>query len=46
RNEEVGSVYPLHYARFRVDEAALQNGVLTLISAATMYLAGQENSGA
>jgi amidohydrolase len=46
RNEEVGSVYPLHHARFRVDEAALRNGVLTLISAAMMYLAGQENPGA
>lgn len=46
RNEEVGSVYPLHHARFRVDEAALKNGVLTLVSAATMYLAGQENPGA
>ncbi|WP_434722928.1 M20 metallopeptidase family protein [Mesorhizobium sp. RIZ17] len=43
RNEEVGSVYPLHHARFRVDEAALKSGVLTLVSAATMYLAGQEN---
>jgi amidohydrolase len=43
RNEEVGSVYPLHHARFRVDEAALKNGVLTLVSAATMYLAGKEN---
>ncbi|MDX8527651.1 hypothetical protein RFM68_24430 [Mesorhizobium sp. MSK_1335] len=47
RNEEVGSVYPLHHARFRVDEAALKNGALTLVSAATMFLAGQwENSGA
>ncbi|WP_217577290.1 M20 family metallopeptidase [Mesorhizobium sp. GbtcB19] len=46
RNEEVGSVYPLHHARFRVDEAALKNGVLTVVSAATMYLAGQENPGA
>lgn len=47
RNEEVGSVYPLHHARFRVDEAALKNGVLTLIAASTMFLAGQgENPGA
>lgn len=43
RNEEAGSVYPLHHARFRVDEAALKSGVLTLVSAATMYLAGQED---
>ncbi|TPN88335.1 amidohydrolase [Mesorhizobium sp. CU2] len=41
RNEEAGSVYPLHHARFRVDEAALKNGVLTLVSAATLFLAGQ-----
>jgi amidohydrolase len=46
RNEAVGAVYPLHHSRFRVDEAALKNGVLTLVSAATMYLAGQENPGA
>lgn len=46
RNEEAGSVYPLHHARFRVDEAALKSGVLTLVSAATMYLAGQEYPGA
>ncbi|MBZ9992004.1 amidohydrolase [Mesorhizobium sp. BH1-1-5] len=46
RNEEVGSVYPLHHARFRVDEAALKNGALTLVSAATMFLAGQEGPGA
>ncbi|CDX58196.1 Uncharacterized hydrolase y4tI [Mesorhizobium plurifarium] len=45
RNEEAGSVYPLHHARFRVDEAALKSGVLTLVSAATMYLAGQEDPG-
>ncbi|TPL51607.1 amidohydrolase [Mesorhizobium sp. B2-4-6] len=45
RNEAAGSVYPLHHSRFRVDEAALKNGVLTLVSAATMYLAGQENPG-
>ena len=46
RNEEVGSVYPLHHARFRVDEAALKNGALTLVSAAMMFLAGQEDPGA
>lgn len=46
RNEAAGSVYPLHHARFRVDEAALKNGVLTLVSAATMYLAGQQDPGA
>ncbi|TIR23963.1 MAG: amidohydrolase [Mesorhizobium sp.] len=46
RNEGVGAVYPLHHSRFRVDETALKNGVLTLVSVATMYLAGQENCGA
>ncbi|RAZ89856.1 amidohydrolase [Mesorhizobium hawassense] len=45
RNEEVGSIYPLHHARFRVDEAALKNGALTLVSAATMFLGGQEAPG-
>jgi len=43
RNEEAGSVYPLHHAKFRVDEGALKNGVLTLVAASTMFLAGQEN---
>ncbi|TIW70368.1 MAG: amidohydrolase, partial [Mesorhizobium sp.] len=47
RNEDVGSVFPLHHAKFRVDEAALKNGALTLVSAATVFLSGQrENPGA
>ncbi|RVD70059.1 amidohydrolase, partial [Mesorhizobium sp. M4A.F.Ca.ET.029.04.2.1] len=47
RNEDVGSVFPLHQAKFRVDEAALKNGALTLVSAATVFLSGQrENPGA
>ena len=47
RNEEVGSVFPLHHARFRIDEAALKVGALTLVSAATLFLSAQrENSGA
>ena len=29
RNEAVGSVYPLHHPRFRVDEAALKIGAAT-----------------
>ncbi|WP_292557257.1 hypothetical protein [Mesorhizobium sp.] len=44
RNEEVGSVFPLHHSRFRVDEAALKVGALTLISAATMFLTAQRGS--
>ena len=43
RNEEVGSVYPLHHARFRVDEAALKAGVATMVSAATMFLSTQRD---
>ncbi|WP_245468970.1 amidohydrolase [Mesorhizobium sp. M7D.F.Ca.US.004.01.2.1] len=38
RNEAVGSVFPLHHARFRVDEAALKVGAATLVSAATSFL--------
>ncbi|MEO5757084.1 MAG: amidohydrolase [Mesorhizobium sp.] len=38
RNEDVGSVFPLHHARFRVDEAALKIGAATLASAATTFL--------
>lgn len=43
RNEEVGSVYPLHHARFRVDEAALKAGVATMVSAETLFLSSQPN---
>jgi amidohydrolase len=38
RNEDVGSVFPLHHPRFRVDEAALKVGAATLVSAATTFL--------
>ncbi|WP_348639543.1 M20/M25/M40 family metallo-hydrolase [Mesorhizobium sp. M7A.F.Ca.MR.176.00.0.0] len=38
RNEEIGSVFPLHHARFRVDEAALKVGAITLVAAATAFL--------
>ncbi|KQU79684.1 amidohydrolase [Mesorhizobium sp. Root102] len=38
RNEAVGSVFPLHHARFRVDEAALKVGAATLVSAVTAFL--------
>ena len=44
RNEEVGSVYPLHHARFRVDEAALKAGVATMVSAATLFLSTQREN--
>ncbi len=46
RNEEVGSVYPLHHARFRVDEAALKAGVATMVAAATMFLSTQPEGAA
>jgi amidohydrolase len=44
RNEEVGSVFPLHHARFRVDEAALKVGAATLVSAATGFLSMQQEN--
>ncbi|BCG94992.1 M20 metallopeptidase family protein [Mesorhizobium sp. 131-2-1] len=44
RNVDVGSVFPLHHSRFRVDEAALKIGALTLVSAATMFLSTQRGS--
>ena len=44
RNEAVGSVFPLHHPKFRVDEAALQVGAATLVAAATRFLSrGPEN---
>ncbi|KUM28139.1 amidohydrolase [Mesorhizobium loti] len=43
RNEEVGSVYPLHHPRFRVDEAALKVGAATLASAAIRFLSVQSD---
>lgn len=46
RNEEVGSVYPLHHARFRVDEAALKAGVATMVSAATLFLSTRPDDAA
>lgn len=41
RNEEVGSIFPLHHAKFRVDEAALKVGAATLVSAAIGFLSVQ-----
>jgi amidohydrolase len=38
RSEEAGSVYPLHHPKFRVDEAALPVGAVTLAAAATRFL--------
>lgn len=46
RNEEAGSVFPLHHPSFRVDEAALKVGVATLASAATLFLSMRPDSGA
>ncbi|MDX8464791.1 amidohydrolase [Mesorhizobium sp. VK23B] len=43
RNEEVGSVYPLHHPKFRVDEAALKVGAATLASAAVRFLSAQSD---
>ena len=39
RNDEVGSVFPLHHPKFRVDEAALGVGATTLAVAAKRFLA-------
>lgn len=39
RDEGVGSVYPLHHPKFRVDEAALPAGAVTLVQAAKRFLA-------
>ncbi|BCH10427.1 amidohydrolase [Mesorhizobium sp. 131-3-5] len=41
RNEAVGSVFPLHHPKFRVDEAALKVGAATLVAAATGFLSAQ-----
>jgi amidohydrolase len=41
RNEAVGSVFPLHHPKFRVDEAALPIGAATLASAAILFLSGR-----
>lgn len=38
RNEEVGSIYPLHHPRFRVDEQALAKGAAILCRAAQRAL--------
>ncbi|MGX9143882.1 hypothetical protein [Mesorhizobium sp. 128a] len=34
----MGSVYPLHHARLRVDEAALKAGVATMVSVGALFL--------
>src|SRR4029078_3243531 len=38
RSDDVGSVYPLHHPKFRVDEAALPVGAITLVEAAKRFL--------
>lgn len=38
RSEDEGSVYPLHHPKFRVDEAALPVGAVTLVAAAKRFL--------
>ena len=40
RSEEAGSVYPLHHPKFRVDEAALPVGAVTLAATAKRFLSG------
>lgn len=46
RDDEAGSVFPLHHPKFRVDESALKVGAATLASAATTFLSMQrENPG-
>jgi amidohydrolase len=39
RSEDKGSVFPLHHPKFRVDEAALPVGAVTLAEAAKRFLA-------
>jgi amidohydrolase len=41
RSEKEGSVYPLHHPKFRVDEAALPVGAVTLAAAAKRFLSSQ-----
>lgn len=41
RSEHAGSVHPGHSALFRIDEAALQYGVTTLVAFATAFGAGE-----
>jgi amidohydrolase len=43
RSEEEGSVYPLHHPKFRVDEAALPVGAITLVAAARRFLSTTES---
>jgi amidohydrolase len=45
RNEEAGSIYPLHHPKFRVDEAALTVGATTLAAAAKRFLARDASDG-
>ena len=44
RSEDAGSVYPLHHPKFRVDEAALPVGAVTLVEAAKRFLSGSDRS--
>lgn len=43
RNEGMDVVYPLHHPKFRVDEAALPAGAVTLAAAAQRFLATGED---
>lgn len=38
RNEDLGSVYPLHHPKFRVDEQALSKGAAVLVATARDFL--------
>jgi amidohydrolase len=45
RSEDKGSVYPLHHPKFRVDEAALPVGAVTLVAAAKRFLSTGDRDG-
>jgi amidohydrolase len=44
RNDEAGSIFPLHHPRFRVDEAALPVGAVTLAETAKRFLSDRETA--
>ena len=42
RNEAMDATYPLHHPKFRVDEAALPLGAVTMVAAATRFLSADD----
>ena len=44
RSESSGAIHPAHSALFRIDEAALPLGVLTLVLFATAFASGELRS--